>query len=192
MKEYYKKNSTCVTCKQCNKDFLAWNVAIKKGERKYCSQKCYNLSMKTKVSIICDRCNKSFEKHLCNIKKCNKNYCSTKCCGIAARKTNKPLLEQIRDVTRSKTWRLSVFERDNFLCQMPDCDKIERVLNAHHIKQKITIIQENNIKTLEQALQCKELWDINNGICLCQKCHRSIRGKEQKFENLFNKIINLK
>ena len=33
------------------------------------------------------------------------------------------------------------------------------------------IIIENNIKTLEDALQCKQLGDINNGITLCKKCH---------------------
>ncbi len=33
------------------------------------------------------------------------------------------------------------------------------------------ILKENNITSLDQALNCQELWDISNGITLCKKCH---------------------
>jgi hypothetical protein len=93
---------------------------------------------------------------------------------------------------KSVTWRLSIYERDKFLCQMPDCDKTERFLNAHHIKEFSKILKENNIKTLEGAENCKELWDINNGITLCKKCHQKIRGKENDYVPLLREIIKLK
>jgi len=44
-------------------------------------------------------------------------------------------------------------------------------LNAHHIKQFHNIIEENKIKTREEANNCEELWNINNGITLCKECH---------------------
>jgi len=91
-----------------------------------------------------------------------------------------------------KIWRLSVFERDNFICQMPDCDKIERILNAHHIKLFNEIMSENNIKTVEEAIACQELWNLDNGITLCKKCHKKIRQSEQKYITLFQEIIKLK
>ena len=75
-------------------------------------------------------------------------------------------------------WRLSVFERDKFLCQMPDCDKIGRYLNAHHIKRWIEFPDLR--------------LDINNGITLCRKCHNKTKGKEKIFEKLFLEILNLK
>ena len=34
------------------------------------------------------------------------------------------------------------------------------------------VISENKIKTFEEAINCKELWDITNGRTLCITCHR--------------------
>jgi len=90
-----------------------------------------------------------------------------------------------------QAWRLSIFERDKFLCQMPNCNKTERILNAHHIKEFNKIMEENNIKSLKDAINCAELWDIANGITLCKTCHRRIRGKELQYAPLFQQIINL-
>lgn len=42
------------------------------------------------------------------------------------------------------------------------------------------MLEENNIKTMEQALKCKELWDVNNGIVLCNKCHDLTRYGRRK------------
>jgi hypothetical protein len=47
------------------------------------------------------------------------------------------------------------------------------VLNAHHKDKSFSkIMEDNNIKTLEEALICGELWNINNGITYCKKCHK--------------------
>jgi len=76
----------------------------------------------------------------------------------------------IRENIKYRQWRSDIFHRDDFTCKMGG----ERggVLNAHHIKPLSLIIKENNIKTLEQALVCEEIWDLNNGITVCEKCHR--------------------
>lgn len=83
------------------------------------------------------------------------------------------LYKQIRFCDKSNKWRNDVFARDSFMCQ--DCkDQNKRNIIAHHIKQFSEILHEHNITTLSEAIQCPELWDINNGVTLCEDCHNKI------------------
>ena len=77
---------------------------------------------------------------------------------------------RIRSAKKSIDWVKKVFKRDNFTCQKCG-DKKGGNLNAHHIKHLSKIIKEYNIKDMADILQCKELWNINNGITLCVNCH---------------------
>jgi len=79
---------------------------------------------------------------------------------------------RIRQTSKYKEWRLMVFGRDNFTCQK--CGARGTYLEAHHINSFISLIRYYEITTLEEALNCKELWDINNGITLCKECHKVI------------------
>lgn len=58
-------------------------------------------------------------------------------------------------------WRTSVFERDNYTCQL--CNQHGGKLNAHH-KKKWSEYPEFR-------------FDVNNGITLCEGCHKSIHKK---------------
>lgn len=81
--------------------------------------------------------------------------------------------EKLRNIVKGnreyKIWRSKVFERDQWTCQ--NCKKVGGILNAHHIKYFRNIVREFNIKTFNDALSCELLWDINNGITLCEECH---------------------
>lgn len=80
------------------------------------------------------------------------------------------LVEFLRRCFEYRQWRSDVFTRDNFTCQ--ECgDATGGNLNAHHIKYFSHILEEYKIETKEEALNCKELWNINNGITLCDICH---------------------
>jgi len=68
-------------------------------------------------------------------------------------------------------WRETVFKRDNYTCQL--CGKRGGRLCVDHFPKPFSIIlRDNNIKSLEDAINCKELWDTNNGRTLCVECHR--------------------
>jgi hypothetical protein len=82
---------------------------------------------------------------------------------------NTSLSETIRYSMKYKLWRSKIFERDNWTCQT--CHKRGTELNVHHKKPFIKIIKENNIKNIEDAEKCLELWDIDNGVTLCLNCH---------------------
>jgi hypothetical protein len=50
---------------------------------------------------------------------------------------------------------------------------------------KTDICKENNVTTIEQALEYKELWDLNNGISIFYSCHKDIERLRTKLRNIF-------
>lgn len=72
-----------------------------------------------------------------------------------------------------KLWRLEVYERDDFTCQM--CGERGGKLEAHHI----------NPYTDYPDLR----FEVTNGITLCRECHRSIKRKEYQFIQVFKEIL---
>ena len=82
-----------------------------------------------------------------------------------------PLNRAIRTSTKYKEWHKAVFERDNYTCQYSGI--VGGKLVVHHITPFHTLLENYNITTKEEALECKELWDISNGITLAKKYHSS-------------------
>ncbi len=85
------------------------------------------------------------------------------------------LRDLIRHNFKYRQWRSDVYQRDDYTCQ--ECgarsgNGKEVILNADHIKLFAQILKDNDIKTIESAVNCEELWNINNGRTLCQECHR--------------------
>lgn len=102
-----------------------------------------------------------------------------------------PLIRIIRASSLYEKWRTDVFRRDWYTCQMPGCDKGRGGwIEANHIILFSVLLKKYSIKTIDDAYTCAALWDINNGITLCKKCHTSIRMREYLFEKLFKTIIN--
>lgn len=84
-----------------------------------------------------------------------------------------PLVNKIRNSFKYRQWRSDVFTRDDFTCQ--ECDRRGIYLEAHHREAFADIMELNDIKTFEQAENCQELWNINNGITLCKDCHDLVK-----------------
>ncbi len=87
-----------------------------------------------------------------------------------------PLNTIIRTCAEYAIWRTRILERDKYTCV--GCGKNYYndktvLLDVDHIKSLATIIHEYNLETLEQAVFCQELWDINNGRILCRDCHKT-------------------
>lgn len=84
---------------------------------------------------------------------------------------------QIRQCYEYRQWRSDVFTRDNYTCM--SCGVRGGRLEAdHYPKLFYQIISEYNIKSLNDALACEELWNINNGRTLCVNCHNITKRRK--------------
>jgi hypothetical protein len=160
-------------CKRCGKVFQRTDDS-RRGKGKYCSTKCYWESLTFGVSRFCKICGK---KIWVRPSRPNHQYCSQWCAGRDKIGEKSPLwngmtpiVTSIRKLFEYRQWRSDILQRDNYICQ--ECGIRGGNLEAHHIKPFWKIIKENNIKTKEEAMVCDELWNLNNGITLCVKCHK--------------------
>ncbi len=165
-----KYSFKCLNCKKVNGSFI--------DNRKYCNQDCY-LEYK-----------KNYPEEFRGIHKGQIPWNKGKKTGIVPKNAFKKgkmgkdspnwkggktkLIKLIRTIGLYQEWRSSVFKRDNYACQK--CGNKNGAgksveLHAHHIIPFSIIIKEFGIRTIEQALKCKILWDVGNGITYCKKCH---------------------
>lgn len=84
-----------------------------------------------------------------------------------------PLRQAIRQLFQYREWRSNVFKKDNYTCLFCKKDKeVSGKLEADHYPKSFASIIAN-INSVDEAINCKELWDINNGRTLCKECHKS-------------------
>jgi hypothetical protein len=84
------------------------------------------------------------------------------------------LNQSIRRLNENRKWMDNVKNRDK---KCVNCNT-NNELESHHIMEVATIIKKHNILNLKDAMNCKELWDINNGITLCSKCHCAVHNRK--------------
>jgi len=144
----------------------------------------YTKPLKPKVYSSCIECGTQTHKNKTLCKSCShiKKYrIGWKRMTGWAKKINGVYLQsiatRIRDLKEYVEWRSDVFKRDYWTCKT--CQRLGQKLHAHHIKYMSIILIENNIDSIEKAIGCKELWDRNNGITLCNSCHKLAHRKNK-------------
>jgi len=157
-------------CVVCEKEF-----EVRKSQtKKFCSHSCYSKSLVGKK-----------QKHVSDIGRLNISTAKmgerNPMYGIYGEKHHNwkggksEISQLIRGISEYKKWRDSVFKKDKYTCQR--CGKVGGHIEAHHIKRFSLILDENNIKSIEDALTCKKLWEKQNGKTLCKRCHDKSRGR---------------
>jgi hypothetical protein len=89
----------------------------------------------------------------------------------------------IRGNAKYLAWKIAVFNKFNSTCILTN--KKTRKVEAHHVKPLWKIISENNITTLEEAVACGELWDVNNGIVLLEDWHSVYSKNPKAYHRMF-------
>lgn len=148
-------------------------------QRKYCDD-CRPRKPGPPVYQACGHCSATFR-----VTAGKKKYCSNACYHAASSellrgenshlwrggKTEESRL--VRGSAEYKRWRTTVFERDEYTCQV--CSKRGGYLAAHHIKLFSSYIDLR--------------FNVANGITLCRKCHLAIQWKESDYESRFIEIV---
>jgi len=79
-----------------------------------------------------------------------------------------PFYKAIRNRRKYFHWRKEILKINPRKCVL--CGSTKN-LEVDHIKKLKFIISDNNIKTIDDAMQCKELWEAKNGRILCRTCN---------------------
>mgnify|MGYP001569159134 CR=1 FL=1 len=142
-------------CLVCNTSFYVPGWRLKRGNTKYCSRIC---SDKSKIGRIV------WNKGLKLPQFSGENHPNWE--------GGKTILsDQVRNSKEYKLWRITIFERDDYTCQI--CGTKGGILQVDHWPKTFAqILRESNIRSLEDAINCATLWDINNNRTLCLDCHK--------------------
>jgi 5-methylcytosine-specific restriction endonuclease McrA len=146
-------NDVITKCKQCGKEFPSYSGS----KRIYCSYTCAgkNKSHPDKLEKkVCIICGKSFDPHYKD-----KKLCSKQCLSIYNRKYLVPPKSREHIPTwQYAEWRKSVYERDEYTCQICG-DSKGKNLRAHHLNSWDMFQDQRYL--------------IDNGVTLCVVCHKA-------------------
>lgn len=86
------------------------------------------------------------------------------------------LNQSIRQMTEYRRWTLAVRQRDGRCLR---CGSVEN-MESHHRDELAVLIDRHGIKNRSDARQCAALWDIENGVTLCRRCHYAEHGRSHR------------
>lgn len=162
---------TTVNCGHCNKSVIITKFYANYVKKTYCSKECQKADRKG-YQIKCRKCDKLFYIEPNQLGR--KFYCSQRCYHNGE---NTPFIIMIRNLILYRSWRAEVFKRDHNKCMNPDCPYKREgkvIIEAHHIKELSVILRQYNVKTIDDAIKCDVLWDLENGVTLCKWCHKKV------------------
>lgn len=159
------------------KGCFSWNKGVT-GEASHSYGITFSDERKKKISEAKKKY-KFTEKHLLNMSLCQRRDKHPNWKGGITE-----LRQQIMDSSKYRKWKKEVLMRDKNRCVK--CWSNDGQLDADHYPNSFSyLLNFYNIKSLEEALNCKELWEIDNGRTLCLSCHKeTINYGGVKFDNI--------
>jgi hypothetical protein len=94
--------------------------------------------------------------------------------------------KQIEQMPIYERWRQDVIKKCGNQCQL-NRSHSNRKTEVHHIDSLYLIYLGNNLTSNEKIIKCKKLWDIDNGIVLCEECHDTMESSKNRRTLIQNK-----
>lgn len=170
-------------CEYCGRIFHTHEGQLKVGQGKYCSRSCARKGSPTRKRerefIKCFQCGSEVERHISEIKKRkgDKDFCSSKCWYEYNQRENHQNWQggqSERMAPGYSGWRRKVLKRDRGFCRL--CHSTTKI-EVHHIKK---FSQYPEIR-----------WEVNNGISLCEDCHKLVTNSEEYYEAYLQFLVGL-
>lgn len=95
----------------------------------------------------------------------------------------KKLISKIRRHPKYKKWRIKVLKKDGWTEQ-------DKKIQCHHREEISSLIEKYGISTVEEAIECTELWKTSLGITLSRGEH-FIMTKLRRYKYLTAGFIQL-
>lgn len=109
--------------------------------------------------------------------------------GLWEIKRKRHFNSRLRSFYKYREWRKKIFERDKYMCVLCG-DNPEKPEIDHYPKPLTLILMENNIETIKEASQCRELWEMGTGRTLCHACHKNTPTYGHKIRIYLADLIN--
>lgn len=204
-----QRNREEALCDYCNKPIKLKKSRIERTNHRFCNNECYkkwllsenNLltdrksSCYNQIEVLCEHCNKSIKRAKSLIERRNHHFCSQECrgkwqsenlSGENSHLWNPNLTDEDRQDRRLtegySNWVYDVKLKYKFTCQCCGDNKGGNLV-SHHLNS-YNWDKENRT-------------NIDNGICLCKKCHKlfhKIYGNKhntkEQFEEFKQRYIN--
>lgn len=175
--ETKRKVHTCIVCSKVFTPRLSpsdYKKCTSPGTT--CSRAC--LSIKQKGAVVEKKCGFCEIGFYVPVYLSQQRYCSATC-GNHSRRGKRPwnfgvgqgrtLDHNIRVHKKYRYWRESVLLKNNGVCVC--CGEI--ATHAHHIYMLQAILNKYSITSIDVAVLCDAVWDVSNGVPMCQRCHHS-------------------
>lgn len=82
-----------------------------------------------------------------------------------------PLSTRIRNTNYYRKWKKEILLNSNG-CMF--CKSIHRLEVDHYPIKFSELIKLNKIESVENGINCSNLWDMKNGRVLCRECHKKV------------------
>lgn len=177
-KNKVRSQDTLKKLSEAQKKRFAMNPRVLSEEAKI---KIGNANRKLKIVLSCIYCLSSFkvypflakEQKFCSVVCSRKFYSKDRHHGWKGGTSS--LREIIKNSVPYRRWRFSIMKRDYFTCVL--CKSVRgkyvEIEVDHFPVTYAEIVRGNKIESLEDAINCNQLWDQCNGRTLCKPCHRN-------------------